>query len=210
VWAPHDSEARVHQLTDDTRIRFFPDGSYMWRTNGATGAGYMNSPTEHPVYFIANAGSTVYVQGSVAGSILVYSPQRIVIEDDITYAHDPRQIPSSRDYLGLVSDRYIEVASPNMTGPGDLEVHAAIFAGRRFVIRDYDNSRSRPATLRIYGSVSAGSLSASEPRYATEIEYDQRFEQRRPPGFPFTRRFEADQWDGQWVESPERIVDDTL
>lgn len=208
AWAPHDENARIHQLSDDTRIRFFPDGSYMWRTNGATGAGYLNSPTEHPVYFIATTGTTLYVQGIVAGNILVYSPTRIVIEDDLTYAEDPRKVPASRDYLGLVSDRYIEIASPSVTGPGDLEVHAAIFAGRRFVVRDIDHSRS--ATLRIYGSVSAGSLSASEPRYATEIEYDQRFERRRPPGFPFTSRYEAAQWDGQWVESPERIVDDTF
>ncbi len=75
-------------------------------------------------------------------------------------------------------------------------------------MRDIDYSRA--ATLRIYGSVAAGSLSASEPRYATEIEYDQRFERRRPPGFPFTSRYEAAQWDGQWVESPERIVDETF
>lgn len=208
AWAPHDENARIHQLSDDTRIRFFPDGSYMWRTNGSTGAGYLNSPTEHPVYFIATTGTTLYVQGTVAGNILVYSPTRIVVEDDIVYSQDPRKIADSRDYLGLVSDRYVEIAPPGVTGPGDLTVHAAIFAGRRFVVRDIDYSRS--ATLRIYGSVAAGSLSASEPRYATEIEYDQRFERRRPPGFPFTSRYEAAQWDGQWVESPERIADETF
>ncbi|MDY6945081.1 MAG: hypothetical protein SXG53_05140 [Pseudomonadota bacterium] len=208
AWAPHDPNARVHELTDDTRIRFFPDGSYMWRTNGSTGAGYINSPSEHPVYFIGTTGATLYVQGTVAGNILIYSPTKIVIEDDITYAHDPRQAPDSGDFLGLVSDKYVEVAPPGVTGPGDLAVHAAIFAGRRFVVRDTDHSRS--ATLRIYGSLSAGSLSASEPRYATEIEYDQRFERRRPPGFPFTSRYEAAQWDGRWVESPERIADETF
>jgi hypothetical protein len=209
VWAPHDPDARVHELTDDTRIRFFADGSYMWRTNGAPGAGYVNSPTDHPVYFIANKGTTLYVQGVVAGNVLVYSPTKVVIADDITYAHDPRKDPGSRDYLGLVSDKFIEIAPPSSTGPGDLHVHAAIFAGRRFVVRDIDHSKS--ATLRIFGSLSAGSLSASEPRYATEIEYDQRFEQRRPPGFPFTSRYEAEVWDGQWVEqSSERIADDML
>ncbi|HEY0940939.1 MAG TPA: hypothetical protein VGE08_12635 [Steroidobacter sp.] len=212
AWAPDDEPSRVHELTDDTRIRFFPDGSYMWRTNGATGPGYLNSPSDQPVYFIGTRGSTLYVQGTLRGKILVYSPTKIVIEDDIRYAHDPRQEPDSRDYLGLVSDKYIEIAPPGVTGPGDLEVHAAIFAGRRFVVRDIDHWRS--ATLRIYGSLSAGSLSASEPRYATEIEYDQRFEQRRPPGFPLTHRFEAEQWDGQWVEraseSPERIVEETF
>lgn len=208
AWAPANSDARVHELTEDTRIRFFADGSYMWRANGSPEAHYLNAPSKHPVYFIANLGTTLYVQGVVAGNILVYSPNRIVIEDDLTYAHDPRQDRDSRDFLGLVSDRYIEVAPPGVTGPGDLEIHAALFAGRRFVVRDIDYSRS--ATLRIYGSLSAGSLSASEPRYATQIEYDPRFENRRPPGFPLTSRYETDDWDGRWVEKQEQMAEETF
>lgn len=208
AWAPQDAEARVHEITDDTRIRFFPDGSYMWRKQGSPEAEYLNSPSDHPVYFIARPGTTLYVQGTVAGNILVYSPQKIVIEDDLVYARDPRKIGDSRDYLGLVCDKYVEVAPPSVTGPGDLEVHAAIFAGRRFVVRDIDHSKS--ATLRIYGSLSAGSLSASEPRYATAIEYDPRFEQRRPPGFPLTGRYEAEDWDGNWIEAPERTAESAL
>ena len=213
AWAPQDADARIHELANDTRIRFFADGSYMWRGHGSSTADYLNAPSEHPVYFIATIGTTLYVQGVVTGSILVYSPHKIVIEDNLTYAHDPRETPDSRDYLGLVSDKYIEVAPPGVTGPGDLEIHAALFAGRRFVVRDIDHSRS--ATLRIYGSLSAGSLSASEPRYATEIQYDPRFERRRPPGFPLTSRYEAEDWDGRWLESPradptERMADDTF
>jgi len=208
AWAPYDPEARIHELTDDTRIRFFADGSYMWRTKNVPGSGYMNKPSAHPVYFVGNLGATLYVQGIVAGNMLVYSPTKIVIEDDLTYASDPRRDSSSRDYLGLVSDRYVEIASPGATGPGDLTIHAAIFAGRRFVVRDIDHPRS--AVLKIFGSLSAGSLSASEPRYATEIEYDSRFEQRRPPGFPMTTRYEAEDWNGQWVQSSERMAEDTL
>lgn len=205
VWAPDDAEARIHEIAEDTRIRFFADGSYMWRKQGSPEAEYLNAPSEHPVYFIGRLGTTIYVQGVVAGKVLIYSPQKIVIEDDLTYAHDPRKQPGSRDYLGLVSDKFIEVAPPSVTGPGDLEVHAALFAGRRFLVRDIDHSRS--ATLRIYGSLSAGSISASEPRYATEIEYDERFEQHRPPGFPLTSRYEAEDWDGHWVERSERIAE---
>jgi hypothetical protein len=211
AWAPEDENCRIHELTDDTRIRFFPDGSYTWRTRGASGPGYLNSPSEHPVYFIATPGTSVYVQGTVAGKVLVYSPTRIVIEDDLRYATDPRENPHSRDYLGLVSGKYVEIAPPGVTGPGDLEIQAAIFAGRRFLVRDIKHWRT--ATLRIYGSLSAGSLSASEPRYATKIEYDERFERQRPPGFPLTSRFEAEQWDGQWIEathSPERIAEETF
>lgn len=208
AWAAQETDARIHDIVDDSHIRFFADGSYMWRAEGASAAEYMNAPTAQSVYFIASLGATVYVQGVVSGKILIYSPQKIVIEDDLTYAHDPRNAPDSRDYLGLVSDKYIEVAPPGVTGPGDLQVHAAMFAGRRFVVRDTDHARS--ATLRIYGSLSAGSLSATEPRYATEIQYDDRFEQQRPPGFPLTSRYEPEAWDGHWIGSSEQTADDAF
>lgn len=208
-WAPQDGNARIHELANDTRIRFFADGSYIWRTHESPATGYLNAPpSEHPVYLIGARGATLYVKGVVAGQILIYSPQKIVVEGSLTYAHDPRDSPDSRDYLGLVCDRYIEVAPPGVTGPGDLEIHAAIFAGRRFVVRDIDHRRS--ATLRIYGSLAAGSMSASEPRYATKIEYDGRFEHRRPPGFPSTNRYEVEDWDGQWTEASERTADDAF
>jgi hypothetical protein len=205
-WAPAEAKARVHELADDTHIMFFGDGSYRWLTSGASTPQYLNAPTEDPVYFIGGRNATLYVKGVVAGKILVYSPQKIVLEGSLTYAHDPREVFDSRDYLGLVCDRHIEVASPSVTGPGDLEIDAALFAGRRFLVRDIDHHRS--ATLRIFGSLTAGTLSASEPRYATKIEYDERFEQRRPPGFPATNRFEAEDWDGLWVETAEHPAGD--
>ena len=203
-WAPKGDDARVHELTSDTHIRFFADGSYTWRTRESSEVQYLNDPSEHPVYFVAVRNATLYVEGVVAGKILVYSPYRIVIEGSLTYANDPRDTPDSDDYLGLVCDKYIEIASPGVTGPGDLEIDAAIFAGRRFLVTDIDHSRS--ATLRIYGSLAAGTLSATEPRYATKIDYDQRFEYQRPPGFPSTDRFEVNDWDGQWTELPEQPV----
>ena len=91
------------------------------------------------------------MQGVVAGKVLVYSPHRIVIEGSLTYASDPRDVPDSGDYVGLVSNRYVEVAPPGVTGPGDLEIDAAIFAGRRFIVTNIDHPRT--ATLRIYGSL---------------------------------------------------------
>ena len=156
---------------------------------------HINDPSDHPVYFIAARGVTLYVQGVVAGKVLVYSPQRIVVEGSLTYAHDPRDVPDSGDYLGLVCDKDIEIAPARVTGPGDVFINAALFAKRRFVVTDIDHPD--PATLRIYGSLAAGSLTASEPRYATKIEYDGRFEQLRPPGFPSTNRYEVDNWNGQ-------------
>jgi hypothetical protein len=200
-WAPKGENARIHEFTSDTRIRFFRDGSYTWLTLESSEPEYLNEPSDHPVYFVAARGTTLYVQGIVAGRVLIHSPLRIVIEGSLTYASDPRDTPDSGDYLGLVSNKYVEVAPPGVTGPGDLEIDAAIFAGRRFVVTNIDHPRT--ATLRIYGSLAAGSLSATEPRYATKIEYDSRFERQRPPGFPSTDRYEAVDWDGQWTESPE-------
>jgi hypothetical protein len=201
-WAPREEGARVHELATDTHIRFFRDGSYSWRSEGVAEPKYLNDPSKQPIYFLAAKKTTLYVQGVVAGKVLVYSPQRIVIEGSLTYAHDPREERNSADYLGLVSDRYVEVAGPGTTGGGDLEIDAAIFAGRRFTVTNIDHPRT--ATLRIYGSLAAGTLSATEPRYATKIDYDNRFEKQRPPGFPSTNRYEVAEWDGQWTERPER------
>ena len=77
-------------------------------------------------------------------------------------------------------------------------IDAAIYAGRRFVVTGIDHVRT--ATLRIYGSLACGTISATEPRYATKIDYDTRFERQRPPGFPSTNRYEVANWNGQWTQ----------
>ena len=202
AWAERDADARVHQLAGDTRIRFFADGSYGWGDSRLDTPQHRAEADDGSVYFIAASGATLYVQGVVAGRYLVYSPQRIVVEDSLTYAHDPRVEPESDDYMGLVCDRNIEIARPEVTGPGDVDVHAALFARRRFVVTDIDH-RGPAATLRILGSLAAGSVTASEPRYATKVVYDERFERTRPPGFPSADRFGIDHWDGRWTEVME-------
>jgi hypothetical protein len=125
-WAPRDELARVHEFGNDTRIRFFADGSYRWTDLSTSQSGYLNEPAEHPVYFIGTRKAALYVQGVVAGKILLYSPRLVVIEGDVVYATDPRIDSDSEDYLGIVSDRVVEVAPPHNTGGGDLEIDAAI------------------------------------------------------------------------------------
>jgi hypothetical protein len=193
-----DENVRLHELADDTAITFFPDGSYAGRDRRTGSSLFSERPTQRSVYFVAARGATVYVQGVVCGRFLVYSPQRIVVEGNLVYAHDPRRDPDSDDFLGLVSDRDIAVAPPRVTGPGDLHIHAALFAKRRVIVTHLDYPEG--ATLEIFGSLAAGTLTASEPRYATKIEYDWRFERQRPPGFPSTDRFAAEDWDGRWTD----------
>jgi hypothetical protein len=200
--ARREGDVRLHELKGDTAIAFFPDGSYAGRDRKSGSSLFSERPAGQSVYFVAARGATVYVQGVVSGRYLVYSPKRIVIEGNLVYARDPRVDPDSDDYLGLVCDRDIVVAPPSVTGPGDLRVHAALFAKRRVEVMNIDHPRS--ATLEIFGSLAAGSMTASEPRYATKIEYDWRFERQRPPGFPSTDRFAAEDWDGRWIEVADR------
>jgi len=95
-----------------------------------------------------------------------------------------------------------------VTGPGDLEIQAAIYAKRRFIVSD-DPAPGEPtacpcaATLSIHGSLTAGPLSPTEPRYATQYEFDNRLEQVRPPGSPVTDRYEVDTWDPEWPEAED-------
>ena len=184
----------------DTRITFYADGSYGWQALDSA------APEERaPVtaYLAAAPKTSLYLHGTVAGSVLVYSPERIVIEGNLVYAHDPRATPGVTDYLALVSDRDVKIARRSVTGPGDLEIDAAVYARRRFEVTDYFLRGG--ARLYLYGSLTAGTISATEPRYSTRIEYDPRFEQVRPPSFPLTDRYQIERWDPHWQSVDEAL-----
>ncbi len=186
---------QVRSFDEDTRITFYADGTYGWKTAGAP-AGEVVQAIPEALYLVGAKKKKLYVSGVVRGKVLVFSPYRIVIAGSLTYAEDPHRSPGAGDYLGLVCDQTIEVAHPNVTGPGDLEIHAAIYAKRRFAVSGY-RLRHR-AMLTIFGSLTAGTLSATEPRFATRIQFDQRLEDARPPGFPVSDRYEFEPWDGEW------------
>jgi hypothetical protein len=185
-------------FTDDTRIIFNPDGSYVWRLANGEGELQRGNPSQKPQYLIGEKNAKLYVRGTVSGIFTVYSPTDIEIEDDIVYLKDPRQTLVSQDYLALISGRDIRIAAGEVTGPGDLNVHAALFARRRFFTESVDHQK--PATMFIYGSLTAGTILETEPRYATKLDYDKRFEYLRPASFPMTRRYEVDSWDQDWKE----------
>jgi hypothetical protein len=191
-------ESQRHVFTDDTRIIFNPDGSYVWRFANGEGELHRGEPSEKPQYLIGEKDAKLYVRGTVSGIFTVYSPNDIEIEDDIVYLKDPRQTLVSHDFLALISGRDIRIAASEVTGAGDLTVHAAVFARRRFVTEA--TAHGKPATMFIYGSLTAGTILETEPRYATKLDYDKRFEYLRPASFPMTRRYEVDSWDQNWKE----------
>ncbi len=194
------ADQQVHLFDEDARITFYADGSYGWQAIGSESPQHKAAISKNASYLIAAKKVRLHVKGTVNGKVLVYSPERIVIEDDLVYVQDPEETPDADDYLGLVSDKYVDIAPPDITGPGDLVINAAIYAKRRFAVRGY---RFRDtALLYIYGSLTAGTLSATEPRYYTRIQFDQRLEKLRPPGFPMTNRYVVESWDTSWKVEP--------
>jgi hypothetical protein len=194
-------------FSGDTRILFNSDGSYVWRAANGEGPLERAEASDRPRYLIAEKGAKLLVAGTVSGIFTVYSPSDIEIENDLVYAHDPRDSLLSRDFLALIAGRDIKVATAQVTGVGDLHVHAAMFARRRFTIESAD--KAKPGTLYMLGSLTAGTILETEPRYATKMDFDKRFEYLRPANFPMTRRYEVDSWDQGWeeVEHPERAAE---
>jgi len=178
----------------DTALTFHDDGSVSWHElDGA--AESRRALGGEPFYLMADEDVELEVSGTVNGKVLVYTPHRIVVTGDIRYAADPRT-PHADDYLGLVAERTVEIAEPDVTGSGDLEIFASIYARQRFVVRDFMSRRS--GTLIVHGSLTAGTLSASEPRFATRVEFDDRLTTMRAPGFPLSDRYELDSSSGEW------------
>ncbi|MDX1406026.1 MAG: hypothetical protein R3192_15890 [Woeseiaceae bacterium] len=200
-YAPFASEEgvaieAVQQFDRDTRIRFFENGSFGWYALESGESERVVPLSDGTHFLLAGEDATLHVSGTVNGKVLVYSPQRIVIEGNLIYAADPAADDQADDLLGLVSEKYVDIAPPEVTGPGDILLQAAIYAKRRFSVRRF---RSRgTALLHIYGSLTAGTLSATEPRFATKIQFDQRLENRRPPRFPMSDRYELESWEPGW------------
>jgi hypothetical protein len=179
----------------DTVLTFHGNGTVAWRALDVVADATHRDLGDEPFYLIAADDVALHVQGTVEGKVLVYSPHRIVITGDLHYASDPRA-PNADDYLGLVTDGTLEIAEPEITGPGDLEIYASIYAGQRFAVRRFSARHS--GTLLIHGSLTAGTLTATEPRYGTRVEFDKRLTTMRAPGFPLSNRYELDSASGEW------------
>ncbi len=187
------SEDQIHTLKQDTQLVFQKDGTVNLIGKDSTSQQLVLG--DEPQYFFAEGKTALQVQGVLNGTVLVYSPYNITITGNLVYAQQPESL-LAEDYLGLVSDRNVTIAEPSITGDQDIEVHAAIYAKNKFNVKR--NTRRSNNTLSIYGSITSGLASATEPRFSTHLTFDRRFEKFRPPAFPMTDRFELDSWDETW------------
>lgn len=194
-------EAQVQRFERDARITFYGDATFGWQYLDSLDPEVRVPVDARAQYLIGAEEAELHVKGTVDGRVLVYTPDDIVIEDDLVYARDPRVDDDADDYVGLVAERNVAIAPPELTGSGDLTVQASIYAHRNFAVRTIYSKRS--GTLNIYGSLTAGSLTATEPRYATKIEFDKRLASSRPPSFPLSDRYELEDWSGEWRDADD-------
>jgi len=190
------SAGRIKIFSEESWITFLTDGSYVWHTASSPQREQRMTLSDAPHSIIGQGQARLHVKGVVNGKVLIYSENDIIIDDDLLYAQDP-ETSLSDDFLGLVSAKDIEVAAPSVTGPGDLKIYAAVLARGRFRVPNLYTRQT--GTLHIYGSLSAGSITATEPRYGTRIRFDPRFERMRPPNFPMTNQYEIAEWDERWI-----------
>jgi hypothetical protein len=189
-------EAQVRRFERDARITFYDDGTFGWQYADSSDPEVRAPLDARAQYLIGAEDAELHVKGTVDGRVLVYTPDDIVIEGDLVYARDPRVDHDADDYVGLVAEGNVMIAPPAVTGSGDLTVQASIYAHRQFAVRTIYSRRA--GILNIYGSLAAGSLTATEPRYATRIEFDERLASSRPPSFPLSNRYELEDWSGEW------------
>jgi len=193
----HQGETSIHYFQNHTTLQFQEDGSVSWQSVDE-GSGNI-AASSAPQVFINEGRNRFELSGQVNGHFLVYSPQLILITGPVQYVNTSSNgLTQSSPLLGLVSRRSVEVASRSTTGSGDLRIDAAIYAARRFSVRRFDDQHQ--GTLHIYGSLAAGSMSATEPRFTTRIEKDPRLDEMRPPGFPLTGQTILAEWNGTWLE----------
>jgi outer membrane biosynthesis protein TonB len=200
-------EAQVLRFERGARITFYADATFGWQYLDSSDPELRVAVDPRAQYLIGAEDAELHIRGTVDGRVLVYTPDDIVIEDDLVYARDPRVDADADDYVGLVAEGNVVIAPPSITGSGDLTVQASIYAHRQFAVRTIYSRRA--GTLNIYGSVAAGTLSATEPRYATRIEFDERLASARPPSFPLSDRYELEGWSGEWQLDPNDARFDT-
>ncbi len=198
----NSSAAKI--FDQDSTVTFNETGGFYWFNNKTPEQVNYQPKIDRVQRLVAKDKATLSVKGIVNGTMVVYAPQKIIIAGDLLYADNPEHNPQSTDFLGLISERYVEVAPPHITGTGDLTINAAIYARRRFQIKHI--SRRGHALLSIYGSLTAGTLSATEPRFATLIRFDKRFEKRRLPDFPMTDNYELESWNPKWEIDQTRNI----
>lgn len=140
-----------------------------------------------------HVSGNVEVSGVLDGQLCVGATGFIRVPGDLVYHEDPRLVPESDDKLGLVSrGAFVIGVKP---GGGDHFVQARILSMAKWLTERQNDPRQ--GFWRFFGSLTARTVGATEPRLDTDAEHDLR---EPPMGFPGTGLYDKEECGKSWVE----------
>jgi len=152
-----------------------------------------------------NSNGVVHVEGTIKGRYTVGSLDtqsssrgKIMIDNDIRYATDPRVNPASTDMLGIVAHNSITIKDNSATSGPNFTVMAALFSYANTIQVEHYNSRPLGILWTLGGwtvqDLAATTNSSITRGLSVNIRFDERFRTSSPPYFPTTNAYEILAW----------------
>jgi hypothetical protein len=193
-------------------IKFLANGNVKWRIDGNpdwSGGGW----TVEPLTSFAPNGAiwchenNLHIKGVLNGKVTVGAKKYIWIDDDLTYAQDPR-VGASDDMLGLVAEDKIYISdTPENRGPDNtFTLMASTFSRTDGLWAEHYNTRPVEGRMVTVGGIIqkiggyTGVFSGGQnPTVINGFQpggtyYDQRLMNDAPPFFPTTGNYEVISW----------------
>ena len=177
---------------EDTWLTFESDGTVEYQTRSGTSGTIDLDHINGAIY--VSGDHDLFVQGTLNGQVTMGSEGKIRIQGDLVYNEDPRIVPESDDYAGLVALDDI-VVQDTPANRNNCHIHASMMAiDGSFQVHRYNRGAPR-GTLHILGGViqkrrgPVGTFGGSgSTGYIKNYAYDERLLSTAPPAFPIMER----------------------
>ncbi len=144
---------------------------------------------------------TLSVSGALNGRLTIGASKEVIITNNVTYASDPEDDPSSDDVLGIISEADVVIDDG---APSDLEINACIMALNTSFMMENWNVGPPKGTLTVYGGIIQdergpvgtfnGSTGTKLSGYSKNYSYDPRLLATPPPFMPTTGDYITLSW----------------
>lgn len=200
--------------TTDVKLYFNSDGTVTYSSRLGTGS-YSTAKTV-PLSTLAPNGmiyvekGNIYTKGTLNGRATIVATKKgssgygkVIMEDNLQYASDPKTNPASDDMLGIVAESDIRIQDNSNTRGKDIITQASMYSvGGTVGPDDGLVSQSFLGSWRITGGIIASdtrvtaTYSGSTPIKGLRFvhKYDDRFMTQVPPFFPKTKYYEIVSW----------------
>ncbi len=141
----------------------------------------------------------IRVKGTLDGQITLYSKDVIKVDNDMVYAVNPLDDPSSDDLLGLVCDGDVLITD-NTANNNDCHLHASVMAiSGSFGAENY-SGRPYSGALHVVGSLAqdrrgpVGTFGWTTTGFSKRYHYDPRLATQSAPRYPYVRMLTLASW----------------